>query len=168
MVGKTFSQSLKHFEISFSQLKSSKNLQNFRSLLQQSRFFASKVDPDSLPPKSREIIERESKVLCHSYAPIPVVLASGKGVNVRDVDGNEYFDFLSGYSTTNQGHCHPKIVKALTDQAGILHHSSSAFHSNVLAEYGEFMTKLFGYVRNAITTLNKFLNTYYCRTKFYQ
>lgn len=150
MVEKTFNTAHKHFEFSLSQLKLSRNLQNFRGVIQQSRYFASNVDLDSLPPKSREIIERESKVLCPNYAPIPAVISTGKGVHVQDVDGKDYLDFLSGYSTTNQGHCHPKIIKALTDQAAILHHTSRAFHNNVLVEYGEFITKLFGYVSTEV------------------
>ena len=159
MVGKTLNSAHKLFELSVPQLKLSRHVQNLRGVIQQSKYFASNVDIDSLPPKSRAIIERESKVLCPNYAPVPAVISSGKGVLVQDVDGKEYFDFLSGYSTTNQGHCHPKIIKALTDQAGILHHTSRAFHNNVLVEYGEFITKLFGYVRTRIeiTSVNQFL-----------
>lgn len=104
------------------------------------------MDLNSLAPNTRKIIERESKVTCHNYASVPAVLERGQGVFLWDVDGKKYFDFLSGYSAVNQGHCHPKIIKALVDQASVLHHTSRAFHSNLLCEYAEFMTKLFGYV----------------------
>lgn len=104
------------------------------------------VNLDSLPPKSREIIKRENNVTCHNYAAVPAVLSRGKGVFLWDVEGKKYFDYLSGYSSVNQGHCHPKIISALVDQASILHHTSRAFHSDLLCEYAEFVTKLFGYV----------------------
>jgi ornithine--oxo-acid transaminase len=104
------------------------------------------VNLDSLPPNSREIIKRETKVTCNNYSALPAVLSKGQGVFLWDVDGKKYFDYLSGYSSVNQGHCHPKIIKALVDQVSILHHTSRAFHSNLLCEYAEFITKLFGYV----------------------
>jgi len=72
-------------------------------------------------------------------------LARGKGVFLWDVDGKKYFDYLSGYSSVNQGHCHPKIIEALVAQVSILHHTSRAFHSNLLCEYAEFLTNYFGY-----------------------
>lgn len=105
------------------------------------------VDLDSLPPKSREIIKRENNVTCHNYSSLPAVLSRGKGVYLWDVDGKKYFDYLSGYSSINQGHCHDKIIAALVDQVSVLHHTSRAFHSNLLCEYAEFVTKLFGFVR---------------------
>lgn len=83
----------------------------------------------------------------HNYAPIPVVLAKGQGVHVWDVDGKKYFDFLSAYSAVNQGHCHPRILKALTDQASIMTLTSRAFYNNVLGDFEEYATKLFGYDR---------------------
>lgn len=104
------------------------------------------VNLDSLPPKTREIIKRETKVTCNNYSSLPAVLSRGQGVFLWDVEGKRYFDYLSGYSSVNQGHCHPKIISALVDQASILHHTSRAFHSNLLVEYAEFVTKLFGYV----------------------
>lgn len=107
------------------------------------------VNLDALPPKSREIIKRESKVTCNNYAALPAVLSRGQGVFLWDVEDKKYFDFLSGYSSVNQGHCHPKIIKALVDQVSVLHHTSRAFHSNLLVEYAEFITKLFGYVRHS-------------------
>ena len=81
----------------------------------------------------------------HNYHPLPVVLAKGLGAKVWDVEGKEYFDFLSAYSAVNQGHCHPKILKALTDQASRLTLTSRAFHNDVLGEYEQFITTLFGY-----------------------
>lgn len=107
--------------------------------------FGHAVDVETLPPNSRAIVKRENEVTCHNYASVPAVLSRGKGVFLYDVDGSKYFDYLSGYSSVNQGHCHPKIIKALVDQASILHHTSRAFHSNLLCEYAEFITKLFGY-----------------------
>lgn len=93
----------------------------------------------------KDYIAREDKYGAHNYHPLPVVLEKGKGVKVWDVEGKEYFDFLSAYSAVNQGHCHPKIVKALTDQAEILTLTSRAFYNNILGEYEEFITKYFGY-----------------------
>lgn len=93
----------------------------------------------------QEYMDRESKFGAHNYHPLPVVLNRGKGVKVWDVEGKEYYDFLSAYSAVNQGHCHPKIVKALTDQAQILTLTSRAFYNDVLGEYEEFVTKYFGY-----------------------
>lgn len=93
----------------------------------------------------KDYIAREDKYGAHNYHPLPVVLEKGKGVKVWDVEGKEYFDFLSAYSAVNQGHCHPKIVKALTDQAEVLTLTSRAFYNNILGEYEEFITKYFGY-----------------------
>lgn len=89
--------------------------------------------------------ELEEKFGAHNYHPIPVVLHRGKGVHVWDVDGKQYYDFLSGYSAVNQGHCHPKIVQALIDQAQQLTLTSRAFHSDMLGEYVKFITGYFGY-----------------------
>ena len=69
---------------------------------------------------SQELIEIEEKYGAHNYHPLPVVLSKGEGVHIWDVEGKQYFDFLSAYSAVNQGHCHPKIIKALTDQASTL------------------------------------------------
>lgn len=87
-----------------------------------------------------------------------VVISHGKGIFLWDVDGKKYFDFLSGYSAVNQGHCHPKIIKALVDQASVLHHTSRAFHSNLLCEYAEYITKLFGYVIKIIALIYSLCN----------
>ena len=89
--------------------------------------------------------ELEEKFGAHNYHPIPVVLHRGKGVHVWDVDGKQYYDFLSGYSAVNQGHCHPKIVQALIEQAQQLTLTSRAFHSDMLGEYVKFITGYFGY-----------------------
>ncbi|MGI9159756.1 MAG: ornithine--oxo-acid transaminase [Saprospiraceae bacterium] len=92
-------------------------------------------------------IELEDKFNAHNYHPIPVVLERGAGVHVWDVEGKQYFDFLSAYSAVNQGHCHPRIVAALTAQAQKLTLTSRAFYNNLLGEYAEFITQYFGYDR---------------------
>jgi ornithine--oxo-acid transaminase len=94
---------------------------------------------------AKDFMDRESRFGAHNYHPIPVVLERGEGIYVWDVEGKKYFDFLSAYSAVNQGHCHPKIVKAHTDQAQKLALTSRAFYNNVLGEWEEYMTKLFGY-----------------------
>ncbi|NQU88098.1 MAG: ornithine--oxo-acid transaminase [Mariniphaga sp.] len=94
---------------------------------------------------SKEYMAREDKYGAHNYHPLPVVLEKGEGVFVWDVEGKKYFDFLAAYSAVNQGHCHPKIVKAMTDQAQKLALTSRAFYNNVLGEWEEYMSKLFGY-----------------------
>ena len=94
---------------------------------------------------SQELIEIEEKYGAHNYHPLPVVLSKGEGVHIWDVEGKQYFDFLSAYSAVNQGHCHPKIIKALTDQASTLTLTSRAFHNDILGKYEKFITDLFGY-----------------------
>ena len=96
---------------------------------------------------SQDFIAKEDKFGAHNYHPLPVVLAKGEGIYVWDVEGKKYFDFLSAYSAVNQGHCHPKITKALIDQASVLALTSRAFYNNVLGEWEEYMTQLFGYDR---------------------
>ncbi|TNF42635.1 MAG: ornithine--oxo-acid transaminase [Bacteroidetes bacterium] len=95
--------------------------------------------------KSHDYIEREEKFGAHNYHPLPVVLDRGEGPFVWDVEGKRYYDFLSAYSAVNQGHCHPKIINALTEQAGKLTLTSRAFFNSVLGEYEEYVTKYFGY-----------------------
>jgi ornithine--oxo-acid transaminase len=95
--------------------------------------------------KSQKFIDLENKYGAHNYHSLPVVLNKGKGIYVWDVDGKKYFDFLSGYSAVNQGHCHPKITDALIEQAQKLTLTSRAFHSDVLGEYEQFITNFFGY-----------------------
>lgn len=94
---------------------------------------------------SKYYIDLEDKYGAHNYHPLPVVLSRGEGVHVWDVEGKRYFDFLSSYSAVNQGHCHPKIVKAMVDQAGKLALTSRAFYNDVLGEYEKFVTEFFGY-----------------------
>ena len=95
--------------------------------------------------KSAELIALEENFGAHNYHPIPVVLDKGEGVFVWDVEGKKYFDFLSAYSAVNQGHCHPRIVKALTTQAQKLTLCSRAFYNSQLGEYEKFITDFFGY-----------------------
>ena len=90
-------------------------------------------------------LETEEQYGAHNYHPIPVVLTRGKGVHVWDVEGKQYYDFLSGYSAVNQGHCHPKIVQALIEQAQQLTLTSRAFHNDQLGEYVKYITAYFGY-----------------------
>lgn len=94
---------------------------------------------------THDYIEREEKYGAHNYHPLPVVLERGEGIFVWDVEGKRYFDFLSAYSAVNQGHCHPAIIKALTDQAQKITLTSRAFFNSVLGEYEEYVTKYFGY-----------------------
>lgn len=95
--------------------------------------------------RTHDYIEREEKYGAHNYHPLPVVLERGAGVFVWDVEGKRYFDFLSAYSAVNQGHCHPTIIRALTDQAQKITLTSRAFFNSVLGEYEEYVTKYFGY-----------------------
>ena len=95
--------------------------------------------------KTETAIEKENKYGAHNYHPLPVVLERGEGVFVWDVEGKKYFDFLSAYSAVNQGHCHPRIIQALKNQAEKLTLTSRAFHSSLLGEFEEYMTRLFGF-----------------------
>jgi len=101
---------------------------------------------------SRQAIELEEKYGAHNYHPLPVVLSKGEGVFVWDLEGKRYYDFLSAYSAVNQGHCHPRIVDALVQQATQLTLTSRAFHNNLLGEYAEFITSYFGY--NKVLPMN--------------
>lgn len=94
---------------------------------------------------TRHYIDLESRHGAHNYHPLPVVLSRGSGVHVWDVDNRRYFDFLSGYSAVNQGHCHPKILQSMMDQAQQLTLTSRAFHSDKLGVYEAYITQLFGY-----------------------
>ena len=94
---------------------------------------------------AKDYMAREDKYGAHNYHPLPVVLEKGEGVYVWDTDGKKYFDFLASYSAVNQGHCHPKIVKTMTEQAKKLALTSRAFYNNVLGEWEEYITKYFGY-----------------------
>jgi ornithine--oxo-acid transaminase len=94
---------------------------------------------------SDKAIEIENEFGAHNYHPLPVVLNRGEGVHVWDLEGKKYYDFLSAYSAVNQGHCHPKIIKALVDQSSKLTLTSRAFHNDVLGQYEKFITSFFGY-----------------------
>ncbi|MEJ2595081.1 MAG: ornithine--oxo-acid transaminase [bacterium] len=94
---------------------------------------------------SQQAIALEDKYGAHNYHPLPVVISKGKGAKVWDVEGKEYFDFLSAYSAVNQGHCHPRIVNALTEQAQKLTLVSRAFYSDALGAYEKYITDYFGY-----------------------
>jgi ornithine--oxo-acid transaminase len=93
----------------------------------------------------KKYIEKEKLYGANDYHPLPVVLEKGKGVLLWDVNGKKYFDFLSSYSAVNQGHCHPRIVKKIQEQSSKLTLTSRAFHNNILGDYMEFTTKLFGF-----------------------
>lgn len=95
--------------------------------------------------KSNKIFTREQKFGAHNYHPLPVAIQRASGVFMWDVEGNRYFDYLSAYSAVNQGHCHPRIVSALREQAGKLTLTSRAFYNNVLGEFEELITKTLGY-----------------------
>ena len=99
----------------------------------------------TITPNAQQYIDLEDRYGAHNYHPLPVVLAKGQGAFVWDVDGKRYFDFLSAYSAVNQGHCHPKIVKALCDQAQNLCLTSRAFYNDCLGPYEKFATEFFGY-----------------------
>ena len=92
-----------------------------------------------------ELMELENKYGAHNYHPLPVVLERGEGVFVWDVDGKKYYDFLSAYSAVNQGHCHPKIINTLVEQASKLTLTSRAFYNSQLGRYEKFVTQYFGY-----------------------
>ena len=99
----------------------------------------------NLTEKAQYYLELEEKHGAHNYHPLPVVLERGEGVYVWDIDGKKYYDFLSGYSAVNQGHCHPKIVQSFIEQSKKLTLTSRAFYNNVLGEYEKFITELFDY-----------------------
>lgn len=98
-----------------------------------------------LSKQSQELIAREEKYSAHNYHPLPVVLSRGQGVNVWDVDGKQYFDFLSAYSAVNQGHSHPRLIEAMIEQSKKITLTSRAFHSDALGDYAQHITSLFGY-----------------------
>lgn len=106
----------------------------------------------SLTEQTQYYIDLEQKFGAHNYHPIPVVLNRGKGVFVWDVEDKKYYDFLSGYSAVNQGHCHPLIIAALTEQAQKLTLTSRAFHNSLLGEYEQMITTYFGY--NKVLPMN--------------
>src|SRR5437868_12646328 len=99
----------------------------------------------SLSQRTAHYLQLEDQFGAHNYHPLPVVLEKGEGVFLYDVEGKRYYDFLSGYSAINQGHCHPRIIAALIKQAQKLTLTSRAFHSNLLSEYAKYVTEYFGY-----------------------
>lgn len=99
----------------------------------------------SMSATAQHYLELEEQYGAHNYHPLPVVLSRGKGVHVWDVDGKQYYDFLSGYSAVNQGHCHPVILQRFMEQAQQLTLTSRAFHSDRLGEYVKYITEYFGY-----------------------
>jgi ornithine--oxo-acid transaminase len=100
---------------------------------------------NSISPRTRHFLEKEEMYGAHNYHPLPVVLTKGKGVFVWDVDDRRYYDFLSGYSAINQGHCHPRIIETFIEQAQKLTLTSRAFHNDLLGEFAEYITRFFGY-----------------------
>ena len=94
---------------------------------------------------SKDLMHMEDRFGAHNYHPLPVVLSRGEGVHVWDIEGNKYYDFLSAYSAVNQGHCHPRIVNVLKEQAEKLTLTSRAFYNDVLGPYEKFMTEYFNY-----------------------
>ncbi len=98
-----------------------------------------------LSQQTSNYLKLEEQFGAHNYHPIPVVLEKGEGVFLYDVDGKKYYDFLSGYSAVNQGHCHPRIINALIEQSKKLTLTSRAFHSNLLGKYAKYITEYFGY-----------------------
>ena len=107
-------------------------------------FAASRASP-SRKLTTQEVIEREKKYGAHNYAPIPVAICRGEGVHVWDVEGRKYLDFLSAYSALNQGHRHPRIVQVMKEQLEKLTLTSRAFYNDMLGEFEEYTTNLFGY-----------------------
>ena len=97
--------------------------------------------------KSKELMDLEDKYGAHNYHPLPVVLSKGEGALVWDVEGKKYYDFLSAYSAVNQGHCHPRLVAVMREQAGRLTLTSRAFHNDLLGKYEEYICHFFGYER---------------------
>lgn len=107
---------------------------------------------ENLSSRSSYYISLEEKYGAHNYHPLPVVLNKGEGIYVYDVEGKKYFDFLSGYSAVNQGHCHPRIVEAFVKQASKLTLTSRAFYNDKLGEFEKYITGLFGY--DKVLTMN--------------
>jgi ornithine--oxo-acid transaminase len=114
--------------------------------LQKNRFLLNLQSMETMTRMtSQHAIELENKYGAHNYHPLPVVLSRGEGVYVWDCEGKRYYDFLSAYSAVNQGHCHPKIVNALKEQAETLTLTSRAFYNDVLGEYEKYMCEYFGF-----------------------
>ena len=129
--------------------KQMNNLLNVGSNLKQTSFknisTSKGLQVNKIGEKSENIFKREDKFGAHNYHPLPVAIEKANGIFMWDVEGNRYFDYLSGYSAMNQGHCHPKIIKALNDQASTLTLTSRAFYNNVLGEFEEYLATLLGF-----------------------
>jgi ornithine--oxo-acid transaminase len=110
------------------------------------------ISTASMSVLAQQLLDREEHFSAHNYHPLPVVLNKGEGVYLWDVDGKRYYDFLSGYSAVNQGHCHPKIIASFIEQAQKLTLTSRAFHSDLLGIYAEYVTQYFGY--NKVLPMN--------------
>ncbi|XP_061089175.1 ornithine aminotransferase, mitochondrial-like [Conger conger] len=133
-------------KVNFSLIRAGPALtRNVHSGVRQASTATSKLRKVQRPLSSEEVFAREEKYGAHNYHPLPVALERAEGLHVWDVEGNRYYDFLSAYSAVNQGHCHPKIIAALKEQASKLTLTSRAFYNDVLGEYEELITKLFGY-----------------------
>lgn len=111
----------------------------------KSVFLLIMIDVHSSSQLTGHFIELEEQFGAHNYHPLPVVLSRGQGVYVWDVEGKKYYDFLSGYSALNQGHCHPRLVKVLVDQAQKLTLTSRAFYNDQLGAFEQYLCQLFGY-----------------------
>jgi ornithine--oxo-acid transaminase len=118
-----------------------------RIALRNVRTAGAALKSEAVSAATARCIVMEEEFGAHNYHPLPVVLSRGQGTRVWDVDGREYYDFLSAYSAVNQGHCHPKIIAALTEQAQKLTLTSRAFHNDALGEYCQYVTDYFGYDR---------------------
>ncbi|MFB6458057.1 ornithine--oxo-acid transaminase [Chitinophaga sp. Hz27] len=103
------------------------------------------IPTNTMTERTQHFLDLEEQYGAHNYHPLPVVLERGEGVFLWDVDGKRYYDFLSGYSAVNQGHCHPEIIATLIQQASKLTLTSRAFHSDLLGEYAKYITAYFGY-----------------------
>ena len=103
------------------------------------------IHTSTLTELAEKYISLEYQYGAHNYHPLPVVIEKGEGVYLYDVDGKKYFDYLSGYSAVNQGHCHPAIIKSLQEQSSKLTLTSRAFHNNLLGVYEKYITSYFGY-----------------------
>lgn len=116
-----------------------------RRVCRGSRNFAVATEVNASSSSSQRIIDKEYEHSAHNYHPLPIVFSQAKGTAVWDPEGNKYLDFLSGYSAVNQGHCHPKIIKALQEQAERLTVSSRAFYNDRFPLFAEYLTTMFGY-----------------------
>lgn len=111
------------------------------------RFRDPKFINRSISTHQQDIMKRDQQYGGHHFKPLPVVLVKGEGSHVWDIDGKKYIDFLAGFSTLNQGHCHPRLVKVMKDQCEKLHHTSRAYFTEMHGELAEYLTRLFQFDR---------------------